>query len=222
MRVAGGVLVLILCAGLAALPARAADRAPQVVLAGVTHALDGSMLVITGWVHNRGAEPVARLVIDALGFSPAGDLTAFGSDGIPWEVQAGGVERFAVRLPVLPTLVRDYVVQASRAGAPVRPLAGIRRGVAVELYRPLLLTVVQVDGAVHAGMLTVRSRVAGLPILRVTAEAAVVAVQPKFNQLQHLTLDVPADGAVAVMVGGRDAFLVTLRLVDVLTKVSWE
>lgn len=221
MRVAGGVLALILIAAPGALQAAAADLTTQVTLTDVAHALEGSTLVITGWVRNRGPQPVARLVVDASGFSPAGDLSTFGSDGIPWQIQAGGTERFAVRLPVPPSLVRDYVVQVSVAGMQ-RPLAGVRRGVDIGLYRPLLMTLVQVDGEIHAGVLTVRSRVAGLPIHRVTTEAAVIVVQPGFNELRHLTLDVPADAGVAVMVGGRDAVLVNLRLVDVLIKVSWE
>lgn len=222
MRVAVGVLTLVVCAVPAASLLSAAAEAPQLVLADVTHALDDATLVITGVVQNRGSRPVGRLVVDATGFSPAGELITFGADGIPWEVRAGGAERFAVRLLVPARLVRDYVVQVSTTALPSRPLAGVRRTVSLELYHRFVLTRVRLDGDVSGGVLTIRSRVAGLPVERVTAEATVLIVQPKFNHLEHLTLDVPADAAVTVIVGGRQAFLVSLRPVDILLSTAWE
>jgi hypothetical protein len=217
-RFAAAVVVIALLA----MPAGAQGEPPQLVLIDVAHALEGPTLVVTGRVHNRGAQPRSGLIIDVSGFSPAGDLSVFGSDGIPWTIRPDGTERFSVRLPVPRQLVRDYVLHLSLAGAPQRPLTGVRRSIDVGLYRPLLMSLVQVEGEVSAGVLTVRSRTAGLPVQRVTAEATVLIVQPQFNQLDRLTLDLRGDSTTAVTVGGLGAFLVSLRLVDILLRVSWE
>src|SRR5438552_14850913 len=114
----------------------------------MSHALDGDTLVITGWVTNRGAGPVPGLVIDARGFSPAGDLIAFGSDGIPWAVPPGRAEHFSVLVPVLETLIRDYTVAVSVPRVPVRPLAGVWRSGVVVVVRGLGVSRVCFLGAV--------------------------------------------------------------------------
>ena len=62
------------------------------------------------------------LIIDANGYGPGGELVASGTDGIPWQVQPGAIERFSMSLPLGPQLVREYVVQASLPGLS-RPLA---------------------------------------------------------------------------------------------------
>src|SRR3989454_11927621 len=76
--------------------ARAAAPEPVLALSDVGQAVAGDTLIITGWVTNRGVSPVSGLVIDARGFSPSGDLIAFGSDGIPWGILPGRAEHFSV------------------------------------------------------------------------------------------------------------------------------
>lgn len=202
--------------------APAAAPEPVVALSDVGHAIDGSTLVITGWVINRGPVPVAGLVIDARGFSPSGDLIAFGSDGIPWSMPPGRAERFSVLVPVLGTLIRDYTIAASVPRLPLRPLAGVRRTVDVALYRPLVLSRVRVVGDVGIGQLTLRSDVRGLPVAQLTVEATVILEQPKINLLQTLTVTLPPDTSEVFEIGGRRAFLVSLRVVDVLLRTVWE
>src|SRR3989337_4439865 len=77
-------------------------------LTEVTHALQERTLVISGWVRNAGRLPVAGLVIDASGFSPVGDLAAFGSDGIPRSMSPGSADHFQIFLPLSRTLVSSY------------------------------------------------------------------------------------------------------------------
>src|SRR3989442_151127 len=194
--------------------ARAAAPEPILALSDVGHALDGDMLIITGWVTNRGMSPVSGLVIDARGFSPAGDLIAFGSDGIPWTVPPGRAEHFSVLVPVLETLIRDYTVAVSVPRVPVRPLAGVRRSVDVVLYRALVLSRVRIFGDVDIGQLTLRSDVRGLPVAQLTVEATVILQQPKINLLQTLTVTLPADATEAFEIGGNRAALGSLRTVD--------
>ena len=203
-------------------PVTAAVPEPVVALTDVSHALDGDTLVITGWVTNRGAGPVPGLVIDARGFSPAGDLIAFGSDGIPWAVPPGRAEHFSVLVPVLETLIRDYTVAVSVPRVPVRPLAGVRRSVDVVLYRALVLSRVRIFGDVDIGQLTLRSDVRGLPVAQLTVEATVILQQPKINLLQTLTVTLPADASEVFEIGGKRAALVSLRIVDVLLRTAWE
>lgn len=187
--------------------ARVAGKEAQrsVVLANVSHAIDGRTLVISGFVENGGPEPVARLVIDARGFSPSGDLTAFGSDGIPWEIRPGGTERFTIALPIDTQLIRDYLVQVSFVDPNSRPLAGVRRGVAVELYRPLLLSMVRVQGDMLGSQLTVRSNTAGLPITQVTVEATLLLQDLRNDHAKIFTidLDIPAAGTAVIPFGLR-------------------
>lgn len=214
--------VVIACALVSAAGAAgSAQSAAPVALADLSHALEGSTLVISGSVRNRAAAPVGRLVVDASGFSPSGDLVAFGSDGIPWEIPAGGVEPFAVRLPLGSQLVRDYVVRVALSRVPLAPLAAARRSVRLELYRPFILSRVRVSGDASPGVLVVRSDVGLLPVSEVTAEATVILVQKKIDLLERLALTIPANGSRMVAVGGRDLVLVDVRLIDVLLSSSW-
>ncbi len=213
--------LLIFPLALMAVGVAGAQNTAGVTLTDLSHALEGSTLVISGWVRNRAASPVARLVVDASGFSASGDLVAFGSDGIPWEIPAGGAEQFAVRLPVGSQLVRDYVVRVAATRTPLQPLAAARRAIRLELYRPFILSRVRVSGDASPGLLVVRSDVGMLPVVEVTAEATVILVQKKIDLLERLALTIPANGSRMVAVGGRDLVLVDVRLVDVLLSSSW-
>lgn len=222
MRVVWPVVVaLSLLAGFPTASTAAADSAPGLALTNVSHTLDGRALAITGWVENRGKTSVGRLVVDASGFMPSGDLTAFGSDGIPWEIAPGGAERFTIRLPIAGELVHDYVVQVSLAQFPIRPLAGVRRSVDLALYRPLLLSLVQVTGNVRPGLLILHSSVSRLPVKQVTTEVTLLLIDPAFQILRTFTVNVPADGTTVIPLGSREAILVTVRVVDLLLRANW-
>jgi len=210
--------LLIFAAGLAP----AAGATPQgIVLSDVGHALDGSTLTVTGWVHNQTEQPVSRLVIDVRGFSPSGDLAAFGSDGIPWDIAPDRSERFSVALAVPDRLIRDYTVIVSSTQDPTHPLAGLRRGVDLVLYRPLVLSRVRVSGEVEVGQLTLRSDIRGLPVAQLTVEATLILQQPKINFLQTLTVTLRPDASETFNIGGKRAVLVSLRVVDVVLNAVW-
>lgn len=213
----------ILCLVLA-IPATAAGQAsPTVGLTGVSHALEGRALVITGWVENRGPRPVGRLVIDATGFAASGTPAYFGSDGVPWEIAPGGTVSFAVRLPLQGDLVRDYLVQVAPAQTPQRPLASLRRSVDAAIYQPLLRSVVRLSGDISLDRLTIRSDARGWPIEQVTVEAVMLlpAARARPGRLQALTLDVPGNGAATIGLGTVGATLVNLRVLDVQTRSTW-
>lgn len=216
--------LIALCAlGFLTGPAAGAVTAwPTAALAisDVAHAVDGNALVVTGTIENRG-QAVTGLVIDAEGFSAQGNPVVSGSDGIPWTVPAGGRERFAVRLPLGETLVREYTVQAALARPPYAPLAGARRGVDLALYRPFILSQVRVRGEVAGGWLIVSSRTAGLPVLRVTADVTVLFVVRKAVWLQTVTVDVPADASTTIPIGINAAAVAAVRVTDILLKISW-
>lgn len=214
------VLLLILVG--AGTVSMAGSVPPAVVLTDVTHTLDGSTLVITGWVRNQATRPVSRLVVDASGFAPSGDLVAFGSDGIPWDISPDRAERFSVALPVPDRLIRDYTVVVSPAQAPVHPLAGLRRSVDVVLYRPLAMSRVRVSGDVQIGQLTLHSDVRGMPVAQMTVEATLIFVQPRVNLLQTLTVTLLPDASEVFEIGGKRAALVSLRIVDLLLNATWD
>ncbi|TMI76648.1 MAG: hypothetical protein E6H05_03095 [Bacillati bacterium ANGP1] len=216
------VIATMLVAVFLSQAARAAAPEPVLALSDVGHALDGDTLIITGWVTNRGMSPVPGLVIDARGFSPSGDLIAFGSDGIPWGISPGQAERFSVFVPVPGTLIRDYTLAVSVPRVPVRPLAGVRRSVDVALYRSLVLSRVRVVGDVDVGQLTLRSDVRGLPVAQLTVEATVILKEPKINLLQTLTVTLLPDASEAFEIGGKRAILVSIRVVDVLLRTVWD
>lgn len=197
------------------------DRASSVGLSDVAHTLDGRMLVITGSVHNRGPQPIAQLVVDIAGFAPSGDLVAFGSDGIPWAIASGGVERFSVHLLLADRLIREYTVQVAPAQVTRRPLAGVRRGVDLALYRSFLLTMVRVRADARPGVLTVRSDARGLPVTQVTVTTTLLFPNQQFHELATITLDIPADGMLVVPLQLKDVLLLAVRVIDVTLSASW-
>lgn len=202
-------------------PALAEPDAPGVTLTDVSHALEGRMLIITGWVHNRGPLPIGQLVVDVAGFAPSGDLVAFGSDGIPWDILPGSAERFDIHLSIHDHLIREYTVQVARAQLTPRPLAGIRRGVDLTLYRSLVLTMVRVRADVRPWRLSVRSDARGLPVAQVTVIATLLFPRQQFHELSTITIDVPADGETIVPLGFKEVFLLGVRVIDVILSASW-
>jgi hypothetical protein len=162
-------------------------------------------------------------VIDARGFGPSGDLVAFGSDGIPWELRSGATERFTIALTVTPQLIRDYIVQVSTRGSPARLLANQRRSVSTELYRPLLFSRVGITSELEAGVLKIRTSAEGLPVTQVTVRATVLLREfdPKRVNVFSIDLDVPADGTTVIPLGTRRAKLLSVRIVDLRLKATW-
>jgi len=224
-RTGRSMLLALLCAvasvgGIAGI-SLAAPGGPLVALAGVSHALDGQVLVVSGWVENRGSAPAARLVIDATGYTSAGEPAFFGSDGVPWSIPPGGVEAFSINLPLRGRLIRDYQVRVALASAPDRPLASVRRGVDVAIYHSLLVSVVRLRGAILGSTLVVRSEVGGWPVAEVTVEALLAIPGRRTNRLQALVIDVPADRERRIDTGIAGAELVNLRAVDVRLTAAW-
>jgi len=204
------------------LPIVEAARPSSIELSNVSHTLDGATLTVTGWVVNRGQAPLSRLVIDVHGFAPSGDLTAFGSDGIPWDIPPGGAERFSVSLAVPAPLIRDYTVTVSPARAWGRPLAGVRRRVDSTLYRTLVVSRVRLAADVQVGRLTLRTDVGGMPVAQITVEATLIIFNPHVNLLQSLTVAMPPDATETFGIDGIRAALVSLRVVDLLLTTAWD
>jgi hypothetical protein len=218
------ILLAVWCVvAVAAPPASAApapSAGPAVVLTGVFHSVDGNALVVAGQVENRGPA-VTGLVIDAAAFSLRGIEIASGSDGIPWTLASGGRERFSVRLPLGDTLIRYYEVQVALARPPFAPLSRAQHSVDLALYRPFILSLVQVQADVAGGWLIVRSRAGGLPVQQITTSITVLFVARKALWLQTVTVDVPADGTVTVPIGFNAAAISTVRIIDVVLKSTW-
>ncbi|MGH2373321.1 MAG: hypothetical protein ACRDIC_07565 [bacterium] len=194
-------------------------------LINISHALEGRTLTVSGWLENRGSVPTGRFVIDASGTSPSGEVTAFGSDGIPWLIRPGENAAFSIRLPVDGQLIRAYSVQVAFTRSPARPLTSIRRSVDVELYRPLLLSGVRVQAEMRGHTLTVRADAQRLPVALVTVEVRLLsthlmALHQEERRLDVMLVDVPADGTATVHLG-TPAFLLGTRVVDVRLKVAW-
>ncbi len=204
------------------LPIIEAARSESIELSNVSHTLDGGTLTVTGWVVNGGHAPLSRLVIDVQGFSPSGDLTAFGSDGIPWDIPPGGAERFSVPLAVPAPLIRDYTVTISSARAWGRPLAGVHRRVESALYHALVVSRVRLTADVQVGRLTLRTDVGGMPVAQITVEATLILFNPHVNLLQSVTVVMPADATETFGIDGIRAALVSLRVVDLLLTTAWD
>jgi len=223
MRYAWLVLtVLVAILGYADRSAAAPSSVAIITLADVSHALDDRTLTVTGWVENRGGNAVSRLVIDAQGFAPSGELVAFGSDGIPWELRPGSSERFSIAVPVPTQLIRDYVVQVSTLGSPVHLYASQRRSVRIDSYRALLLARIGVESDLQSDMLRVRASTAGLPVTQVTVRATVLLERKFRTEVFTVDVDVPADGTVILPLGMRRAItLLSVRIVDIQLKTAW-
>jgi hypothetical protein len=223
------VRVLVILLGVAVtgafwphVPIVEAAHSPSIELSNVSHTLDGATLTVTGWVVNGGQMPLSRLVVDVHGFIPSGDLTAFGSDGIPWDIRPGGAERFSVSLAVPAPLIRDYTVTVSSSRAWGRPLAGVHRRVNSALYHALVVSRVRLVADVRVGRLTLRTDVGGMPVAQITVEATLVIFNPQVNLLQSLTVVMPPDATETFSIDGIRVALVSLRVVDLLLTTAWD
>lgn len=220
------VSVVVVLAGLLASAPAHAQPAAGVALTGIVHSLDGRHLIVSGWVENRTPAPVGGLVIDASGVAPTGETTAFGSDGIPWQIAPGASEAFSLRLSVDGQLIRAYTVQVGFVRPPIRPLASVRRDVELDLYRPLLLSVVRPQADLTGGVLTVRADARRLPVAQVTIEVRLLLTQRirrglADRRIEVLLVDVPADGAATFHLGMSHVSVLGLRVTDVRLKVAW-
>jgi len=145
MRLAGALGVLLSLLLMPSFAPAAAQAEASVSLIDVFHTLDGRIVAISGVLRNTGTQPLRGLIIDANGYGPGGDLVASGTDGIPWQIAPGVVERFSMSLPLGPQLVREYLVQVTVPRLS-RPLATARRTVDVELYRQHVRTLIKLQG----------------------------------------------------------------------------
>ncbi len=213
-------LVLSLVLGPSVTPAARAETSATLI--DVFHALEGRTLFISGTLRNNGPLPLPPLVIDASGYGPSGELVASGTDGIPWQVQPGAIERFSMALPLGPQFVREYVVQISVPRVP-RPLAVERRSVDFDLYRQHVRTLIHVQGDTRNGLLFLRADTGGLPISQVSVRASLWALDPftEWFKLVTLDFDVDADHTTIVFVSTTLAVLVSLQITDVRFKASW-
>jgi hypothetical protein len=202
--------------------APAAQAEPSAALIDVFHTLDGRMITISGVLRNAGTLPLRGLIIDTNGYGPDGQLVASGTDGIPWQIQPGALERFSMSLPLGPQLVREYVVQVSLPGLS-RPLTSARRTIDIELYRQHVRTLIKVEGDTRNGLLIVHADTEGLPVSQVTVRASLWALDPLIDHFRLVTLDfdVQADGSKTVFVSTTQAILVSLQIVDIRLRANW-
>jgi hypothetical protein len=191
-----------------------------VELADVSHSLQGRTLVLTGAVRNIGRVPVARLVIDASGFAPTGDLAAFGSDGVPWPMRPGATERFQIFLPLGAALVSHYsvTVSGSRPAQP-RP-ATLTRTIHPGFYRPLILPRVRVDVDREPTALTFRASADGLPVVAVLVTVNML-VQEREVVLRVLTAEVPVGQPLRVRYAPLILSVVSVTITDVILAPTW-
>lgn len=202
--------------------APAEQIAPSVALVDVFHTLDGRTITIGGVLRNTGTTPLRGLIIDANGYGPDGFLVASGTDGIPWQLAPGALERFSMSLPLGPQLVREYLVQVSLPGLS-RPLSAARRTIDIELYRQHVRTLIQVEGNTRNGLLVVRADAEGLPVSLVMVRASLWALDPLIDHFRLVTLDfdVQPDSSKTVFVSTTQAILVSLQIVDIRLRANW-
>jgi hypothetical protein len=205
-----------------AAPAVPSALPPSVALVDVFHTLDGRLITISGVLRNTGTTPLRGLIIDANGYGPDGFLVASGTDGIPWELAPGALERFSMSLPLGPQLVREYQVQVSLPGLS-RPLTSARRTIDIELYRQHVRTLIQIEGNTRNGLLVVRADAEGLPVSLVMVRASLWALDPLIDHFRLVTLDfdVQPDSSKTVFVSTTQAILVSLQIVDIRLRANW-
>lgn len=221
MRIAG-TLCLVLVLVLVPFGVAAAQAETSVSLVDVFHTLDGRLVTISGVLRNTGTLPLRGLIIDANGYGPDGQLVASGTDGVPWQLPPGTIERFSMALPLGPRLVREYVVQVTLPRLS-GPLATARRTVDTELYRQHVRTLITLEGSTRNGLLTVRADATGLPVSQVSVRANLWALDPFLEHFRLVTIDfdVPADRSKTVFISTVHAVLVSLQIVDVRLRASW-
>lgn len=223
------ISVVACCLALAAAPGTraASPLRPPILFSDVAHAIEGRTLTVTGLVRNLGQQPLSRLVIDATGFGPAGELVTAGSDGVPWAVGPGQSERFSIAMPIPRRLVREYVVQVAESTPPFTPISTVRRGVDVALYRPLILSMIRLRTHVQGGVLVLKADTEDLPVTHVTAQVTLllsnVLTSVLTDQFEAVTLrvDVPANSSKTIVLGTFHALLLSTRVSDFRLQTAW-
>lgn len=227
-RFAAYVLVVSLVVLAASPVTRAAPPLrPTILFSEVAHAIESRTLTVTGLVRNLGQQPLSRLVIDASGFGPSGELVTAGSDGVPWVLGPGVSERFTITMPIQKRLVREYVVQVAESTPPFTPITTVRRGVDVALYRPLILSMIRLRAQVVGGSLVLKADTEDLPVTHVTAQVTLLLTNLLTNvltdQFEAVTLrvDVPANSSHTIFLGTLHALLLSTRVSDFRLRSAW-
>lgn len=209
------------------LMATAAAAAPSsgaaLALEDVAHSLEDRTLVVSGWVRNAGRTPVSGLVIDASGFTPAGDLAAFGSDGIPWEIRPGGAERFGIFLPLGRSFVSAYTVSITGSRPRQDRPAAVSRGISPRFYRSLILSRVRVRASAESFALTLSASAEGLPVsaVEVSVQLLVDELKGGLPDFRVLTLEVPVDRPLRMRFAPLILRVVSVKVVDVVLTPDW-
>lgn len=218
---------LVAAWGMSGPPARAAVSSPPAVesaarleLLDVAHALQERTLVISGAVHNAGRVAVARLVIDASGYAPTGDLAAFGSDGIPWVVRPGAAERFQIFMPLGAELVSAYTLTVSESRPSQFRRAVVSRMIFPTFYRALILPRVRVDVQREPTALTFTATAEGLPVVAVWVTVNIL-VQEHEVVLRVLTVEVPVDRPLRLRYAPLILRVVSVSVTDVTLSRGW-
>lgn len=221
-----GIIGLVAC--LLALVVSPETRAaspfrPPILFSEVAHAIEGRTLTVTGLVRNLGQQPLSRLVIDASGFGPSGDLVTAGSDGVPWVLGPGQSERFSIAMPIHRRLVREYVVAVAESTPPFTPITSVRRGVDVDLYRPLILSMIRLRAQVQGGLLSVKAETEDLPITHVTAQITLLLTSVLTDHFEAVTLnvDLKANSSQTIFLGVHHALLLAARVADFRLRSAW-
>lgn len=205
--------------------AAASPPAPRATLAlgEVTHSLEDSTLVISGWVRNAGGLPVSGLVIDASGFAPTGDLAAFGSDGIPWIMRPDAAEHFRIFLPLGKALVSTYTVSVTGSRPRQDRPATVTRAIFPRFYRPLILPRVRVNVSAEAYSLTFTASAEGLPVtaVEVSVQLLVDELRGALPDFRVLTVEVPVDRPMRMRFAPLILKVVSVSVVDVVLAPSW-
>ncbi len=228
-RAAFLVVALLLCgliparAGAASSAASPPPPAAAVVLdlVEVTHALQRGTLVISGLVRNVGRLPAAALVIDASGFAPTGDLAAFGSDGIPWVMPPGAIERFQIFLPLGRSLVSNYTVTISGSRPRQARPAAVTRSIFPAFYRQLILSRVQVDVDNERFALTFTASADELPVEAVLVTVNLLVRDKNDIVLRAFTVEVPVGRPLRLRFAPLIVRVVSVTVADVILSFSW-
>lgn len=197
--------------------------AAVLVLEEITHALSGRTLVISGVVRNAGRLPVSRLVIDASGFSPTGDLAAFGGDGVPWDIPPERGEHFRIFLPLGQTFVSTYTVAVTGSRPRQARATTVTRAIFPRFYRPLILPRVRVTVSAESYALTFTASAEGLPVSTVEVSVQLLVDELRATQpdLRVLAVEVPVDRPLRMRFAPLIVKVLSVTVVDVVLTSSW-
>jgi len=215
-------LLLLVAAGLpTATAAPWPDGIAVLQLGDVDHALRERTIVISGIVRNAGRVPVRSLVIDAAGYSPIGDLAAFGADGIPWALLPGVAERFQIFLPLGSALASRYTVTVTGSQpAQTRP-ASVTRVIFPAFYRPLVLPRVHVKVELEPFALLFTAAVDDVPVTAVHVTVNVLVQEETNVAFRVLTVEVPVGRPLRLRLAPLIVQVVAVTVTDVVFAPSW-